>query len=343
MSWEAIFQDQHFEPANFVLPLGPVQQNANNNINLAPLQFVTDVEPIGHAYHKLVFPDNSEYTVPALQEDEIDPQELMDAVREADLEDYYALLFVSDKGLKVTDADIQKTWKLINLYLHPDKAESARKQQAEILFKACHKAYETLTDPKLKIDYDSSVPFDESIPEEKATYKTLTQFIQAFAPVFERNERWSKTQPCPKIGDASSTEDEVNKFYKFWLGFQSWREFPEGDTEKVGDSAGRQQRRDAENKNAKARALLKQKENTRLRALAERAQAADPRVKFYKTAKLEQEKCAKQAQFEAKQELSKTKMPKAELEKLIKQRSDEAVAAVVERQRQDLIKLLSGQ
>lgn len=37
----------------------------------------------------------------------------------------------------------------------------------------------------------------------------------------------------PDIGDASSPWETVDKFYRFWFSFKSWREFPHEDEEDV--------------------------------------------------------------------------------------------------------------
>jgi DnaJ family protein C protein 2 len=304
MSWSSIFSDSHFSGASWVLPIDQTDQTTQDlsNITLSPLNFVTDVDPVGYTYHKLVFPDINTYTVPVLQDDEIDVEELIDHVREADLNDYYSLLFVHQKPFsKVTPDDVQKTWKLINLYLHPDKADSSRKAEAEIRYKACQRAFETLTDPNLKVDYDSSITFDDSVPGPNAGTKSLSDFLSVYKPVFERNERWSKIQPVPTIGDENTNEDDLTKFYKFWLGFSSWRTFPQADTEKCGDSASRDERRRAEKKNENARSAMKAKDTARLRTFVQKAQDIDPRMKVFKQQRLEREKAAKQAAYDAKQ------------------------------------------
>lgn len=137
-SWDTIFADAHFAPIPYTLPVGVVE-TANNQISLAPLQYVTGVEAIGHAYHSVVYPATTEYHVQQVQSDDIDVEELVDAIREAPLDDCYALLYLTEKNLDATEADINNNWKIISLYLHPDKFDSARRAEAEIRFKACQK------------------------------------------------------------------------------------------------------------------------------------------------------------------------------------------------------------
>lgn len=328
MSWESIFADSHFSGASWVLPVGAEVTPTNNQITLAPMQFVTDVEPVGTTFHNLAFPTQNTYDVPVLLEDDIDLEELIDTVREASLRDYYSLLFVQDKGMAATAEDVKKTWKYINVYLHPDKADSSRKVDAEARFKACLKAYETFLDPAARIDYDSSIDFDDSVPGPKAGLASLDDFLKTYGPVFARNARWSKTQPMPLLGDKNSTEEEVAKFYKAWMGFNSWRTFPDADTEKCGDSASRDQRRQADQKNQRQRAAAATKEAARIRGLVTLAEKIDPRALHYKAMKTEVDKTSKQAAFDAKTALAKEKLPKKEMDAKIQEAVDAAVAQV---------------
>jgi len=179
----------------------------------------------------------------------------------------------------------KKTWKHINLFLHPDKAEPSQKLEAEVRFKACSKAFETLTTPLSRVDYDSHYKFDEAIPSAVAGTKSVEDFLRIYTPIFDANARFSKNKPVPQLGDAKMTEKQLLAFYNFWQTFQSWREFPQGDTEKCGDSASRDERRRAEQKNKKGRETLKAAEMKRVRLFVERAQAADPRLKAFKASK----------------------------------------------------------
>ena len=54
--------------------------------------------------------------------------------------------------------------------------------------------------------------------------------------MFERNGRWSTRKPVPKLGADDMSRDTLDKFYKFWYEFESWREYSyldEEDKEKV--------------------------------------------------------------------------------------------------------------
>lgn len=76
-------------------------------------------------------------------------------------------------------------------------------------------AYEVLTNPQKKKRYDSREPFDDSIPSADDV-KSDADFYKVFAPVFERNAKWSAVAPVPKLGDENTHIKEVEKFYNFW-------------------------------------------------------------------------------------------------------------------------------
>jgi DnaJ family protein C protein 2 len=90
------------------------------------------------------------------------------------------------------------------------------------------KAYETLTDPAKKKIYDSSLPFDESVPK-MSDCKDDTEFYDKFGKVFVRNAKFSNIKPTPNLGFANTPIAEVKSFYKFWDGFKTWRTFNQYD------------------------------------------------------------------------------------------------------------------
>ena len=79
------------------------------------------------------------------------------------------------------------------------------------------KAFENLGVSNKRRAYDSVDPlFDDEIPD--VIKDNSKDFISTFAPVFERNARWSMKKSMPKFGNDDSTRDEVDKFYKFIQG-----------------------------------------------------------------------------------------------------------------------------
>jgi len=52
-----------------------------------------------------------------------------------------------------------------------------------------------------------------------------------FAPVFERNARWSVRSNVPLLGETDANRDHIEGFYDFWYSFESWREYSYLDEE----------------------------------------------------------------------------------------------------------------
>jgi curved DNA-binding protein CbpA len=87
--------------------------------------------------------------------------------KQENLDDYYALLGLSDLTYSASTAEIRKAYKTVSIVIHPDKAQSdADQDHCNELFKATQKAYETLIDPVKRRQYDSSLDFDDTIPDE---------------------------------------------------------------------------------------------------------------------------------------------------------------------------------
>ena len=56
-------------------------------------------------------------------------------------------------------------------------------------------------------------------------------FFHGFAPVFEREARFSRKQPVPMLGVYEDSKETVEAFYDFWYNFDSWRSFEYLDKE----------------------------------------------------------------------------------------------------------------
>lgn len=67
--------------------------------------------------------------------------------------------------------------------------------------------------------------------------------MQVFGPAFKRNSRWSVQQPVPDPGDDRTDIEVVERFYDFWFGFKSWREFPHPDEEDLEQAENREHKR----------------------------------------------------------------------------------------------------
>ena len=85
-------------------------------------------------------------------------------------DDYYGILGLADYRIVATIGDINYAYKRLQSLCHPDKFSSKSKleqNQAQERFKLLEKAYKELSDPLFKRLYDSTLPFDDSIPDER--------------------------------------------------------------------------------------------------------------------------------------------------------------------------------
>lgn len=153
---------------------------------------------------------------------------------------------------------------------------------------------------------------DDDVPGDSDT--TPENFYSLWAPVFEREGRFSKAQPVPTLGDLTSERASVEKFYDFWYSIDSWRSFeyldkdsPEGTDSLVSlpfssffraffsnptfSFNSRDEKRHQEKKNKSDRAQKKKDDITRVRKLVDLALSLDPRIKLFKA----EEKAAREA------------------------------------------------
>lgn len=204
--------------------------------------------------------------------------------------DLYGLLGLEDKTYEAGENDINKAYKKLALQFHPDKLGDKYTDQAKEMWLKIQDAYETLSDPAKRKKYDSSLPFDETIPEEDDF--TDETFYDVFGKVFNLNSKWSIKKPVPNLGDDSTPLNEVKKFYKFWENFKSWREFSQYDEYDVNEAQDRYERRYMEQENKRARREYEREEHKRLFRLFETAHDNDPRIK-QELAEIEAEKLRK--------------------------------------------------
>ena len=108
--------------------------------------------------------------------------------------------------------------------------------------------------------------------------KEIKDFYATFSEVFERNARWSTRTPIPKLGNDDTSREQVEKFYSFWYGFESWREYSYLDEEDKESGSDRDERRWIEKNNRIERAERKKEEMKRIRKLVDNAYNSDPRV-----------------------------------------------------------------
>ncbi|KAF9164842.1 hypothetical protein DFQ26_000973 [Actinomortierella ambigua] len=276
---------------------------------------------------------------------EIEPDHPSDLKRDArdwKAQDHYRILGLGKLRWRATRAMIKKAHRTKVLVHHPDKkssenanaAESAAKKKQQQkkakdedddnYFKCIQRAYEILMDPVKRRQYDSVDP----IPED--AYSPLKDgadrpFIEAWAPVFEREARFSVRDPktVPMIGTMASTREEVLAFYQFWFHFESWRSFEYLDKEEEDLSENRDEKRYMEKKNKAERAKRKREEAVRLQKLVDTAYNLDPRLVAFK----EQDRLTKEAKKQEKQEVAKRARLEAEKEAALARERQEELEA----------------
>ncbi|KAM5173066.1 dnaJ homolog subfamily C member 2 [Mantella aurantiaca] len=243
-------------------------------------------------------------------------------------QDHYAVLGLTNLRYKATQKQIKAAHKAMVLKHHPDKRKAAGEQIVEgdnDYFTCITKANEILSDPVKRRAFNSVDPtFDNSVPSKG---EGKDNFFDVFSPVFERNNRWSNKKNVPKLGDMTTTIEDVDSFYSFWYNFDSWREFSYLDEEEKEKAECRDERRWIEKQNRAARAQRKKEEMNRIRTLVDNAYSGDPRIKKFK----EEEKARKEAEKKAKvdarrrEQEEKEKQRQAELEviRLAKEKEDE--------------------
>ena len=166
---------------------------------------------------------------------------------------------------------------------HPDKiGETITESDKEIWLKI-QNAYETLIDKDKRKRYDSSLPFNDTIPIEADIIDiTIEAFYALFEPVFKRNALFAKKKPVPNIGEDVTPLDQVYKFYKYWSNFETWRDFSQFDEYDVREAGDRYERRYMEKENKKQGDKHMKKERIRLTKLVDLAYKADPRIRRQK-------------------------------------------------------------
>ena len=147
--------------------------------------------------------------------------------------------------------------------------------------------------------YDSTLPFDDAIPEK--FHADRDNFYETFGPVFVRNSYFSKKQPAPVLGDADDNLKKVHQFYEFWDNFDSWREFVHEDECDPSKAENRYEKRNMEQHNKSLKAPLVKNEKLRMNRLANLAYNHDPRIKAM-IAKQEEEKQAKKKGMQSAKE-----------------------------------------
>ena len=208
--------------------------------------------------------------------------------------DHYKILGLGHLRMAATDDAIKQAYRKMILLHHPDKKDN----REDNIFKCIQKAFDILSDPTLRKQFDSVDPtVIDTVPSIRSI-DSFDQFKQIFDPIFESQQRFSKKQPVPLVGTMETERNLVEDFYRFWSNFESWRSFEWYDEEQPTTADSRDDKRWFDKKNKAARQKLKNEDNARIIKLIELAMKHDPRIKLFK----EQDK----AQKEAKKQASKS-------------------------------------
>ncbi|ORX99113.1 DnaJ-domain-containing protein [Basidiobolus meristosporus CBS 931.73] len=332
--------------AHFSLPLPPTSWNKENTAvihrgisELAP----GHIEPVGRFYlayarrqvHCRTFSEDERIQAAKIQavtsEDDLTLEEDQETEELLQLDpkhwkeqDHYAVLGISKLRYKASYEQLKKAHRRRVLRHHPDKKASGGDANDDSFFKCIQKAWEVLSDPVRRAQYDSVDPtIEDTIPGNKEE----GDFYEIYRPVFERESRFSKIQPVPLLGDTDSSRQDVEGFYDFWYKFDSWRTFEYLDKEDSETAENRDDKRFIEKKNKAERARRKKEDTARLRKLVDQALKLDPRITKFKeeeriakeSKRIAREQAAKQAEEEAK------KKEEAEKQKQLQQAEEEKI------------------
>jgi len=216
------------------------------------------------------------------------------------------------------------------LFFHPDKTGRG---EDDAVFLQVKRAFETLGDENKKRTYDSSANFDNSIPAEDLPER---KFYKVFGECFQRNMRFCVTADtagvgkagrkgksavgskkkgpnCPEFGDDDTDFKLVEEFYRFWVRFESWRDFTLAASKETNNNlenmegSSREEKRHNMKEVERMAKKLKQKENDRIASLVERSIAMDPRMKRAKEAKAKADAARKNAKGATAREAKEAK------------------------------------
>lgn len=235
-------------------------------------------------------------------------------------QDHYLVLGISNLRYKATEEQIKKAYRKKVLKHHPDKKASAGNTNDDNFFKCIQKAWEVLSDPIRRRQFDSCDPtFDEYVPDKCDP----EDFYDEFRTVFENNARFSTIQPVPSLGDENTPRQEVEEFYRFWYHFDSWRSFEYKDEEEKEGFENRYDKRYYDKKNKAARAKLKKEDNQRITRLVDNASRSDPRLKKFRNDDKLAKEAKKKEREEAKRLAEEEERKKEEARRLAEEKEKE--------------------
>ncbi|KAJ2624758.1 DnaJ (Hsp40), sub C, member 2 [Coemansia sp. RSA 1358] len=195
-------------------------------------------------------------------------------------QDHYHVLGLSSLRYKAERSQIKQAHQMRALQFHPDKRAVQGDNHDDAFFKCVQRAYEALINPIKRMQFDSVDPaISDSIP--KSSLEDGQDFFNTYGPIFEREARFSKKKPVPKLGTMDTPREQMEEFYSFWAHFDSWRSFEYLDKEKE-QMENREEKRWYEKQNKAERMRRKKEDNKRISTLVQQAMSLDPRIEMYK-------------------------------------------------------------
>lgn len=261
--------------------------------------------------------------------------------------DKYALLGLHEERYLATEKSIKDAYRDACLLFHPDKCGAAMmdeddKTKTEERFKCIQEAYDCLSAPEKRRVYDSTDDFNDHLP---SSADTPADYYKNFGAAFLRQSRWSLRQPIPQLGDENTPIEQVSKFYDFWFGYKSWREFPDEEENDLESAECREHKRWMERQNSKMREKNKKKEDKRMMNYVETAYKQDPRIVAMKQKDKEEKDAKKKAKNDeknkeknAKEETARLEAERLEAEKLSSKANKDQAKKEAEKQKKALQK-----
>jgi len=186
------------------------------------------------------------------------------------------MLGLSDRTYEAGLKEIKHAFQKVALVHHPDKLGDDYGETEKAYWLKVQDAYERLSDPAKRRKYDSSLPFDDTIPR-KGDWSEAT-FYAVFSKCFTLNSRWALNKPVPNLGDDSTPLKDAKKFYSYWFDFKSWREFSQYDEYDTEEAHDRYEKRYMDKENKKLRVEHERAEFGRLMKLTRLCEENDPRI-----------------------------------------------------------------